>query len=459
MLGARGTARMYASILGLPFMDNGVYPQVLLTAVGMALGSAVLAALVPAWHSARIAPAIAMHSDPNLSLSGGRIPLVERALSPLLPSTFTFRIPLRNIFRARRRSIYTIIGIAFAMVVSVSTAAMFDSIDYLMDTAFTKVERWDMTATFESPIGGARIAEIARLAGVRRVEPAYVIPVTVAYRGREEDVALTGAGTDATFHGFQHAGGSSADAALAAGEMVLAESTAQRLGVAPGSLVEVDSPLIDEPIRVRVGSLSREILGQPAYASLKTTARVAGRSITTYNVVYLYADERRTKTIQDEIYDMPGVASVEIKSGLYERLLSMMEMFSFFGDVLLVFGGALAFAVVFTTFSANVTERTREIATMRTIGEDNTRISIMVTIENLMLALVALPLGIWLGLQAMDLIFASFETESYAIQAYVSPASVARISALMIAVVLVSEIGPVRHIFRLDLAEATKVME
>ena len=89
---------------------------------------------------------------------------------------------------------------------------------------------------------------------------------------------------------------------------------------------------------------------------------------------------------------------------------ALMAVTNVFGWVLLAFGSALAFVVVFTTFTANVTERTREIATMRTIGEDNVRLTVMVTLENLLLTLAALPLGVWLGVQATNAIFASFTT-------------------------------------------------
>lgn len=459
LAGARGIAGMYVSMLGLPFMESGFYPHVALIAVGLAVGTCALAAVVPAWRSARIAPAIAMHSDPNVSLVGGHIPLVERVLSPVLPRSFTFRVPLRNVFRARRRSAYTVLGIAFAMVLSVATISMFDSINHLMDVAFTQVEKWDLAIAYVSPVDNGRIAEVRRLDGVTGADAAFVLPVSMKVDGRTEDVMLTAMAPDAAFHGFQHAGGSSAERALENGEIVLASATAERLGIEAGAEVTLDSPLIDDPIRMRVGSLSDEILGQPAYLSLDAAATLVGHSVTSYNALYVYADPRKAESIEDALYDMPGSASVQIKAGLYDRLKAMMKMFDFFGDVLLVFGGALAFVVVFTTFTANVTERTREIATMRTIGEDNMRISLMITIENLLLTIAALPLGVWLGVRAMDAIFKSFETESYSIQAYVSPASILRVSLLMIAVVLLSEIGPVRRIFRLDLAEATKVME
>ena len=156
---------------------------------------------------------------------------------------------------------------------------------------------------------------------------------------------------------------------------------------------------------------------------------------------------------------MPGAASVQVKAGLVERLKALLEVFNFFGTVLLAFGGALAFVVMYTTFTANVTERTREIATMRTIGEDNVRLTAMITLENMFLALAALPLGIWLGIQATNAMFSMFVTESYTLKAYIYPESVVRICGLMIVVLLLSEVPPVRRIFRLDLAEATKVME
>lgn len=457
--GARGIASSYVSMLGIPFLTSGFYPHVVLVAVGLAFASCAAAAIVPAWNSSRLAPAVAMHADPNRSLAGGRIPLAERLLSPVLPRSFTFRVPLRNVFRARRRSLYTVLGIAFAMVLSVTTVAMFDSIDYLMDTAFTKVERWDVMAVFTTPFGEARIAEVKRLDGVERVQKALTLPVTVTVADREEDVVLTATSPTQTHHGFTPAGGAAPADALAAGDIVLSSSTATQLGVTTGARVKVDSPFLEDAVFMRVGALSDELTGQPAFISLDAAATLTGAPVTAYNTLYVDADPRYAKRIQDEIYDMPGAASVQEKAGLREKLASLLELMDYFGAVLFAFGAALAFVVVFTTFTANVAERTREIATMRTIGEDNVRLTVMITLENLVIALAGLPLGVWMGVQATNALFASFTTESYSLKAYIEPMSVVRICLLMLGVMLLSEIPPVRRIFRLDLAEATKVME
>lgn len=457
--GARGTAATYVTFLGLPFLESGFYPHVVAIAVGLAFVSCMAAAVMPALGSARLAPAVAMHADPNRSLAGGRIPLAERLLSPILPRSFTFRVPLRNIFRARRRSLYTVLGIAFAMVLSVTTVAMFDSIDNLMNKTFTDVERWDVMAAFTAPFGEARIAQVRRLEGVDRVQKALVLPVKMSAQGVEEDIVLTAMLPDADFHGFTPVDGAAPADALRAGDIVLAASSAQQLGVTAGARVSVDSPLVDDPVIMRVGAVSDEVLGQPAFISLDAATSLTGSSVTTFNAMYLDADDAHATRIQDKLYDMPGAASVQVKAGLVERLMSLLELMNFFGAVLFAFGAALAFVVVFTTFTANVTERTREIATMRTIGEDNVRLTIMITLENLAIALAGIPIGIWLGVQATTALFASFTTESYALKAYIYPESVARICLLMLGVILLSEIPPVRRIFRLDLAEATKVME
>jgi len=264
---------------------------------------------------------------------------------------------------------------------------------------------------------------------------------------------------DADFHGFEPASGASPSDSLAAGKLVLAATTAAKLGVVPGGQVEVDSPLVDDPVTLRVGTISDEMLGQPAYLSLDAASRLTGTAATSYNALYIDADPARANRIREDIYDLPGAASVQVKAAYVDQLRKWLELFDFFGAVLLGFGAALAFVVVFTTFTANVTERTREIATMRTIGEDNLRLTIMITLENLAIAVAGIPLGIWLGMRATNALFAQFDLEGFELTAYIYPKSIVQICVLMIGVILLSEIPPVRRIFRLDLAEATKVME
>lgn len=457
---AGATAELYVDMLGIPFLSSHVYPRVMLNAVLISTAACVAAGAVPAWAAVRMPPSKAMHSDPNLAVSGGgRVPLVERLLGWAMPRSFTFRIPLRNVFRAKRRSAYTVIGIAFSMVLTVATWSMFDAVTYMMDKVFAKTELWDVMAVYEAPFGSNRVVEVSGWDGVSRVEPALVVPVEATARGVTYDIAITAISPRARFHGFDITSGSDAAGALESGGLVMAESQARKMDVKVGDTVRVESPYTDQERDLPVAALSDETLGGPVFASTQVGAELLGSGTPTYNMLYLFVDPARADRISKELYDLPGASQVQVKSVFIDMLKSYLGFMLTYGGIMLAFGVGMAAAVIYNTFTANILERTREIATMRTIGEDNSRLALMVTLENVFLALAAVPLGVWLGVKTAEAMYASFSTDAYAFKVVIYPASIAWIVLITIVVLLLSEIPPVRRIFRLDLAEATKVME
>lgn len=449
----------YTRILGVPYLTNRLYWDVMLSAVGMSTVACVLAGLVPAWTSARMTPARAMHADPNLSLRGGSMPVVERLFGRLLPAALVVRIPLRNIFRAKRRSAYTIIGIAFAVLLTLGTAAFYDSLQWLLNYHFDAVERWDVSAFYGTNLTDGQVRDIGRWEGVERVQAAFVLPVKISANGVTHEGVITAMDPAADFHGFEIVSGPKPEQALRGGDVVLARQLAEKLRVDVGDTVSVKSPYLDERRSIRVAALSQEALGLPAYANLTRGEELVGSTRPVYNALYLEADSRYADRLEDRLYDMPGAQQVVVKDSLLEGLRSMMSFIYFFFGILLAFGFAMAFVVIYNTFTANVIERTREIATMRTIGEDGAHLAGMVTLENLLLACVGLPLGVWLGLRMAEAVLASMSSEQFSLQIVVRPTTYVWVVLATIVVLLLSEIPPIRRIFRLDLAEATKVME
>ncbi len=171
LLGARGVALSYTSILGIPFLESGVYPEVLLVAAGIAVVSCVAAALVPALNSARLAPAVAMHADPNKSLSDGRIPLIERRWARFCPgrSRSGSRCATSS---ARGDAPSTRCWGSRSLWCSPWSRSRCSTPSTTCSTeTFSRVERWDVAAYFDQPVGEARIAEVRRLDG-RRTRPA-----------------------------------------------------------------------------------------------------------------------------------------------------------------------------------------------------------------------------------------------------------------------------------------------
>jgi putative ABC transport system permease protein len=312
-------------------------------------------------------------------------------------------------------------------------------------------------AAYDQQFGGERLNEVRTWDGVSKVQGVLMVPVELRSATATHEGALTGMEPGATFHGFDVTNGRPAAETMAKGELVLSVGLARKLGVAVGDSVSAKTPYRDDRLSLKVGAISDEPLGAPGFLGLSKARELLGTAVVSYNLIYVNVAEHRAVAVKDDLFDLPGAVSVNVKTGMLGSLLQMMEFANFYQGILYVFGWAMAFVVVYTTFTSNILERSREIATMRTIGESNSRL--MVTIENVMLALVGIPLGVWLGMQAADSIFASFSSEAYSLKATISWSSMAVLSLMTLGVLLISEVPAIRRIFKLDLAEATKVME
>ncbi len=451
--------QMYVSMLNIPILEFKVYPDVVIGGVALSSISCILAGIFPAINSARIPPAKAMHSDPNVGVTSGKIPLIERLFGWAMPSSFTFRIPFRNIFRIRRRSLYTVVGVVFSLILTVFTWSLFDSMNFMIDQQFYQIDRWDMLAVLNNNLPESRLRGMERVRGVSDVDMVLTMPAEFTANGIIHKGAISAIPEDATFHGFTETQGSDVVMTLEDDGLILPTTIAKKLKVGIGDPVEVETPYIKNPIEVEVMTINEELLGSPIFCGPELGKDLLNDRADLYNVVYLQIDQQRAEKIKDELYDIPGVYIVQHKQAILDYLNSMLGMMYLFGSIMFGFAFVIAFVVIYNTFTANILERTREIGTMMTIGEDRGHLAFMVTLENLILALAGIPFGLYLGLQAATAMYQSFSTEDYRLPAKLYPSSFVWMILVMLAIMLISEVPPIRRIFKLDLAEATKFME
>jgi len=457
---AREITRLYVDLLGIPFLKHQIYASPVVGSVLMSSIACILAGITPAYASAKMRPAIAMRADPTITLAKGRTPLVERALAKIMPIPFVLKLPLRNVFRARRRSVYTIVGIAFALILTVSTGAMFDSINYLLDYQFYEVEKWDMVAVFNRNFSHDVINRVESMEGVKRVQPVLMVPAKLIANGKKRETAITAMEPDADFHGFAISEGFNSKDALKMDGLILTPLAAQKLGVKVGDKVGVETPYIeDRRLTFEVLALSEEMIGTPVFANVRQGRKILRAPGYVYNSLYLDVDPREGKDIKKKLYELPGATAVMIKQSLLDKLQELMSFTYVFFGVMLAFAFTMAFVVVYNTFTTNILERTREIATMRTIGEDRWHLAVIVTLENLLLAVAGIPLGLWLGARANEAMYASLSSEAFTLKAIILPFTYVWITGSILVVLLISEVPAIRRIFRLNLAEATKILE
>ena len=446
------TTSLYARELGIPLVQSNFHPDLVLIGVLLSIAFSVMAALSPARTSAHMPPAFAMRMDASIMLTKGRQTWLERWLTPPL----WLRLPLRDVFRSPRRTLTTVIGVAFSFMLALVGLGMMDSMNYALDKNFQEIETWDMLVLFNSPQMEQTLTQVKEIEGVEKVEPAIQLPAKLTAHGAEQDAFLMAIQSQGSMHVLQLPDDLSPEDALQEGNILLSPFLVKKLDLEPGDEVEVSSFMGKTTFRYKANV--NELSSGMAYISYEEAQKKIGAPTEMFNSLYLKVDPARTIAIKQNLYHLPGVANVQVKADVQKDWQALMGLFYAFVAVILIFAILMASALLFNSMTINVLERQREFATMRAIGASGWRIARFVLVETILLWLITLIPGLLLGWWATSFLIATYNTEMFNLPAYISPYSYLWTSIGVLLIMLLSTLPAIRHINRLNLAEATKMI-
>jgi len=449
---AHATTTAYATELGIPLVQSKIYADLIVSGVVMSLIFAILAGISPARASARMAPAAAMRVDAATALTKGRISFFERWFR--LP--LWLRMPMRDVFRMPRRSLTTALGIILSFVILLMGLGMMDSMSYMLSRNFHTIELWDGTVLFNTPQMESTLEQVEQIKGVLAAEPNFQLPVRLRVQDQEQEGWLIAIPPDAKMHALQLPPGISPTTALADDKVVLSSYLMDELGLAPGDTLEIDSQLGSHEFTV--GARTEELAGTLVYLSYDTIQKLSGMPTPIFNGLYLDIANTLTKETKRALYHIPGVASVQIKQDVEDDWQEMMGLFYAFVGVIFIFAIVMAFALLFNAMTINVLEREREIATMRAIGADGGRIARLIQVEIGLMWLVTLIPGLLMGWWATAQFLTTFNSELFTFTIHISPLSFALTALGILVTMILSALPAIRHLNRLDLAQATKMI-
>jgi putative ABC transport system permease protein len=174
----------------------------------------------------------------------------------------------------------------------------------------------------------------------------------------------------------------------------------------------------------------------------------------------LLIDVPRTEELSSELKAIPAVAGAGFKRAILrsfrETMAANMNL-SIFINVL--FAGVIAFGVVYNAARVSLSERSRELASLRVLGFTRAEISLILMGELVLLTLAALPIGWMLGYSLAALIVSSIDSEVFRFPLYVSRRAVALAFLGIIAATIVSGLIVRRRLDRLDLVAVLKIRE
>jgi putative ABC transport system permease protein len=446
---ARVITGFYTEMLSVPTTLIQFYPATLLGGVLFGLVTSLIAAAAPARRAARLAPAEAMRgSAPS---GGGRASIPERIAPPLRRLPIPWRMALRGIERNPRRSLFTVLGVVLSLMLVLVSWGMLDTIVRLMDRQFVEIQQEDATVYFTGPVGTSDVEGLQQVPGIASAESVLHSPVVLSAAGRYETTLITLESGTAMRQFFSEDG---SRRSLPDDGLLVGKSLRELVGISEGDLVQL--VLGGTTVEARVADFIDEPLGTLAYASRAYAENVLGSALPATAALISYDAGVEGQDVRATLVDLENVAAFEDAKALYDTMQRFMIFFYVFVGVMLVFGGAMAFALIFSAMSVNIAERTREVATLLAVGTERRQISRMITAENMTVALVGIPLGLGIGYLAAKEAMASFSSDLFTFDLYIRPSTLV-ISALAILVVaLLSQWPGLRAIGRLDIAKIVK---
>ncbi len=447
-------SEIYQDFFRFPALATPVYPRVIAAGVGIGTIAALIGALGALRRVLRLPPAEAMRPEPPARYASG---LVERALgrhgSPLT------RMIARGMTHRPWRTALSALGIGFGAAVVVVGSFGFDAIERMKHVLFDVSTRADVSVVFATPLGPGVAAELHSLPGVLRVELHRSAAVRASHGHRSRQTAVVGVDAEARMRRV-----ADLDARVLAvpeGGVTLSAALARVLQVGTGDSIDLE--FLDgrrhrttQPVAAVVEDLTGNSVYVPAQALSLLVG--AGEAVTGAE---LQVDARQEAALFDRLVHAPAVQAVIARERLRESFdATLRQSFHIILTTLVLVAAALAGGTVYNAGRVTLSERARDLASLRVLGFTRGEVSRILFGEIGALAVIGLPAGILIGIGfAWATVQALGRDEMFRMPLVIGPRTIALGLAIPVIAGLLS-VWPLRHrLDRLDLIESLKTRE
>jgi putative ABC transport system permease protein len=445
---------LYNQFFRFPVLLFRVPADVIVGAATLTLTAAGAGAFSAVWRAVRVPPAEAMRPEAPARYRRSILetPAVVRHLGA------AGRMVLRNVTRHPLRAAASVFGIGFAVAILMIGFVFSDAIERLIETQFWVAERQDVTVAFVEPRSDAGRLALARLPGVIAVEPQRTVAVRVRSGHRERYLSLTGVPPRPRFKQIVDRNGRAIEMPVSG--VVMSRMLAAVLDVRPGDGVMVEVLEGVRPVRqMAVAGQVDDILGLSLYTDLGALHRLM-REGEVASGALLQIDPAREAALSSALKRLPAVAGAGFKRAVLKSFRETMAANMNLSILInLLFAGVIAFGVVYNAARVSLSERSRELASLRVLGFTRGEISLILIGELALLTLAALPVGALLGYALASALVQSVQSEVYRIPLYVSRQAIAWAFLGIIGASAVSALLVRRQLDTLDLIAVLKVRE
>lgn len=454
------------------FVPRGPLP-IDLGLAGLAAGLGVGVTLVATWAAAfaTLRERSATLMLPRAPKAGKRI-LLERIAPLWRRLSFSWKVTFRNLFRYKKRFVMTVIGIAGCTALLLTGLGLQDAINDIIDKQYGEIVHYNAVVTTEDDLPAASQQELDDLLGAggavessTRVQSASMVAsgpdkadVHASVVVPEDPGGLADFLTVRTRVGHEP---------LSIGDdgVVLAEKLANELGVGVGDTVRLAEQdemgnATDKTFDLTVTGVMENYIYNYVFVGPGEYARMEGGqpAFSTYYAV-TSSDAGERAQFNDAVRAIDGVKTVAYNDEVIDAYKSMLKSVGLIVIVLVVAAAALAFIVLYNLTNINITERQREIATLKVLGFTPREVSAYIYRETMLLSVIGCAVGLVLGVFMEGFVVVTAEVDQVMFGRTIHAASFVIAFLLTMLFTVLVMLAMRRKLARVDMVESLKSNE
>lgn len=341
---------------------------------------------------------------PKAPKAGKRV-LLEKI--PFLWEKFSFtqKVTLRNMFRYKKRFLMTVVGIMGCTALILAGFGLKDSISKIMDFQYVDIYNYDMLIGLKDTLTEDEIlsfvSELENDEKIEKITKAHMLSYSIKNNDFKEDaqifVVKDKNDLDNVINLKDLKTGEKIE--LTDDEIVITDKLSQLLNVKKGDTIKIqDSD--GNNFEVKIGEITEHYIQHYVYMTEALYEKVFGEKLLPNMLLATYKDklsETDENSLSEEILKNIKVSSVTLSSYLKTIMDDTLSAMNIVVYVLIISAGLLAFIVLYNLANVNISERIRELATIKVLGFYDEEVYNYVTREIILLTIIGIILGLGFG--------------------------------------------------------------
>lgn len=383
-----------------------------------------------------------------------KIPFVWKRLK------FLHKVSARNVFRFKKRMFMMILGIAGCTSLVIAGFGVKDSVSNIVNNQYDKIMTYDISATYTKAVTDATLAEIKKQFADEITGKAVLqqTAVEAPFAEGSKTVTLMVSGDEAITQCVDFHLSDEQVKLPGKGEILIDKRLAKVLSAEIGDEITLKiGETLTKPMRV--AGIFENYTYYFAYVTAETFEEYFGENYEPKTIYISLAEGADQYRIASYLSDMKNASNMMVVSDMRVRVQNTMGSMNYIVALIIACAAALAFIVLFNLGNINISERVREIATLKVLGFYPRETGAYVFRENMVLSLMGIAAGIPLGILLHRFVMIQIAIDMVSFEIQIKPISFLYSVAAVLGFTVCVDLIMRQKINRIHMAESLKSIE